>query len=49
MPGKNLRHMFEICSLLLLAAVTAGMLSAILLPCRVSVPERPAASASSEA
>ena len=49
MPSKNMRHMFEFCSLLLLAAVTAGMLAAILVPCQVSVPERPASSASTEA
>jgi hypothetical protein len=36
MPSKHMRHMFEICSLALLAIVTAGMLSAILVPCKVS-------------
>ena len=49
MPSKTMRHMFEFCSLLLIAAVTAGILSAILVPCQVSVPERPSSSASAEA
>lgn len=46
MPSKNMRHLFEFCCLLLLATVTAGMLSAILVPSKISYPdhEKPAVS-----